>query len=213
MTLSWVRAIRNALLPRVFGSARDGGTLGIYGVPNAGKTSLANRIAEQWLSEDVGIVSATPHETRAIQRKTGLVLESRNARLQLSIADTPGLASTVSVGELAEYCNMDRNEARKRAREATEGILKAIQYLQTIDGLLLVVDSTRDPASQTHATLLAHVRARRIPLLVAANKIDCDNAKPSFVKRAFAPYPVIAISAATGDGLPELYEAMVEVFA
>ncbi len=212
MSASWMRALRNAVLPRVFGSARYGGTLGIYGVPNAGKTTLANRIARQWLNEEIGIASPTPHETRAIQRKDGIILESPGARLRMNIADTPGLAATVSATELAAYCQMDPAEAKRRAREATEGILQAIEFLQSVDGMILVVDATREPAAQTHATLIAHVRARKIPLLVVANKVDLAAARPLLVARAFAPYTVVPVSAQTGVGLGDFYARMVDVF-
>ena len=43
--------------------------LGLYGPPNAGKTTLANKICQDWLGEDLGSVSNVPHETREIQIK------------------------------------------------------------------------------------------------------------------------------------------------
>ncbi|HDM05685.1 MAG TPA: GTP-binding protein, partial [Candidatus Aenigmarchaeota archaeon] len=43
--------------------------LGIYGCTNVGKTTLANRIAMDWIGEEVGKVSRIPHETRSVQRK------------------------------------------------------------------------------------------------------------------------------------------------
>ena len=44
-------------------------SLGFYGPPNAGKTSLANRICKDWTGEDMGTVSKVPHETRNVQFK------------------------------------------------------------------------------------------------------------------------------------------------
>jgi GTPase SAR1 family protein len=43
--------------------------IGIYGPPNAGKTSLANRICKDWLGEEMGKVSKIPHETREVNVK------------------------------------------------------------------------------------------------------------------------------------------------
>ena len=43
--------------------------LGFYGPPNAGKTSLANRICKDWTGEDIGKVSNISHETRQVQFK------------------------------------------------------------------------------------------------------------------------------------------------
>jgi len=43
--------------------------LGLYGPPNAGKTTLANRICKDWIGTEMGKVSAIPHETREIMEK------------------------------------------------------------------------------------------------------------------------------------------------
>ena len=43
--------------------------IGIYGPPNAGKTTLANRIARDWTGDAVGPESHVPHETRRARRK------------------------------------------------------------------------------------------------------------------------------------------------
>ena len=43
--------------------------LGLYGPPNGGKTTLANRICQDWLGEDMGLVSSIPHETREVKIK------------------------------------------------------------------------------------------------------------------------------------------------
>ena len=40
--------------------------LGLYGPPNAGKTTLANKICQDWLGEEMSAVSKIPHETREI---------------------------------------------------------------------------------------------------------------------------------------------------
>ena len=37
--------------------------LGIYGPPNGGKTTLANKTCQDWLGEDMGSVSPIAHET------------------------------------------------------------------------------------------------------------------------------------------------------
>ena len=44
-------------------------SLGFYGPPNAGKTSLANSICKDWTGEELGTVSPIPHETRSVQFK------------------------------------------------------------------------------------------------------------------------------------------------
>ena len=49
--------------------------LGLYGPPNGGKTTLANRICQDWLGEDLGTVNRIPHETREIQIKEKVIIE------------------------------------------------------------------------------------------------------------------------------------------
>ena len=44
--------------------------IGIYGPPNAGKTTLANRIIRDWTGDAMGSVSPIPHETRRARRGT-----------------------------------------------------------------------------------------------------------------------------------------------
>jgi GTPase SAR1 family protein len=52
--------------------------LGIYGAPNVGKTTLANRIALDWTGEKVGKVSEIPHETRWVQKKERIEIKAKN---------------------------------------------------------------------------------------------------------------------------------------
>ena len=42
--------------------------IGIYGPPNAGKTTLANRVVRDWVGDAVGPVSEVSHETRRVRR-------------------------------------------------------------------------------------------------------------------------------------------------
>jgi len=48
--------------------------IGIYGPPNAGKTTLANRIARDWTGDAVGPVSEIPHETRRARKKEDIII-------------------------------------------------------------------------------------------------------------------------------------------
>ena len=49
-------------------------SLGIYGSPNVGKTTLANRICVDLADEPMGAVSPVPHETRRVQKKENMTL-------------------------------------------------------------------------------------------------------------------------------------------
>ena len=66
--LPTLKRILNKFLSRLFKKKRHI-KLGLYGPPNGGKTTLANRICKDWLGEEMGVTSTVPHETREIQIK------------------------------------------------------------------------------------------------------------------------------------------------
>ena len=59
--------------------------LGFYGPPNAGKTTLANKICEDWLGEKMGSVSKVPHETRSVQTKEKVSIKSGKKEITFNI--------------------------------------------------------------------------------------------------------------------------------
>ena len=50
--------------------------------------------------------------------------------------------------------------------------------------------------------------ARKIPVLIVANKIDLKKSDIKKVKGAFPEYDVVGISAKNGDNIEEFYEAL-----
>jgi hypothetical protein len=103
-------------------------------------------------------------------------------------------------------------EGRRRAKEATGGVIEAIKWLDDVDGVLLVMDSVEDPFNQINITILGNLEARKLPVLIAANKIDSKNSSPSTIKNAFPQHPVIPISALNGNNIEKLYKRMVKHF-
>ncbi len=184
--------------------------LGIYGPPNAGKTSIANYISKQWTGEEIGKVSRIPHETREIQMKEKIVIEKDNKKLVLNLIDTPGISTKVDFEDFLKY-GLKKNEAKKRAREATRGIIEAIKWLDDMDVVLAVMDSTKDPYTQVNITILGNLEVRKIPVIIVANKTDLKNSKVNRVKLAFPQYKVVGLSAKKGEGFDELYNALFEV--
>ena len=185
--------------------------IGIYGPPNAGKTTLANTIARDLVGDDVGPTSDIPHETRRVTTKRGLILRHKNKKIYLDIADTPGIATKIDYKEFMKY-GLDEEEAKRRAKEATEGVIEAIKWLDEVDGVIVVMDSTQDPYTQVNITILGNLEARKIPTIIAANKIDLPNAAPGKIIAAFPQHVVIPISALRGDNLEELYKAIIKHF-
>ena len=63
-----IKNFAKRMLQKIF-KRRGDIKIGFYGPPNAGKTSVANKICKDWTGEDMGIVSKVPHETRHVQFK------------------------------------------------------------------------------------------------------------------------------------------------
>lgn len=187
--------------------------LGIYGPPNAGKTTLANRILKDWgLDEEMGPISEIPHETRHAMEKQNVLIGHEGNSLSIDIVDTPGVATKVDFHEFVESYGMDEDSGKKRAREATEGIIEAIKWLDEVEGVLLVMDATVDPYNQINITLIGNLEAREIPMLIIANKIDVEEASGSALKDAFPQHPVVPVSAMTGLNMDKLYRTMIKHF-
>ena len=186
--------------------------LGIYGPPNAGKTTLANRIVRDWTGEVMGAVSAVPHETRRARVSSDIVITGDGSSLTLDVVDTPGIATKIDFHEFVESYGMDEKEGRRRAKEATEGVIEAIKWLDDVDGVLLVMDSAVDPFNQINVTILGNLEARKLPVLIVANKIDLQESSPATIRNAFPQHPVVPISAQNGHNVDNLYERMVEHF-
>jgi GTP-binding protein Era len=185
--------------------------IGIYGPPNAGKTTLANRIIEDWSGDNIGAVSNIPHETRRAIRKEGVMINANGSSIQLDIVDTPGMATKIDFREFMAY-GMSEEESKKRAKEATEGVIEAVKWLDDLDGVLLVMDATEDPYTQVNVTVIGNMEARNLPLLIVANKIDLPESSPAKIKTAFPQHPLVAISALEGSRIIELYQAIADHF-
>jgi GTP-binding protein Era len=186
--------------------------IGLYGPPNAGKTTLANRIVRDWSDGDsIGAVSAIPHETRRAVRKEGVVINTNGSSIELDIVDTPGMATKIDFRDFMAF-GLSEVEAKKRAKEATEGVIEAIKWLDDLDGVLLIMDATQDPYTQVNVTVIGNMEARRLPLLIVANKIDLPESSPARIKAAFPQHPMVSISALEGSNVDELYKAIATHF-
>ena len=201
----------SSLLNRFFKKKRT--RIGIYGPPNAGKTTLANRIARDWTGDAVGPVSEIPHETRRARRKDDIVISGANgATVTIDIVDTPGVTTKIDYHEFLEF-GLEKDEAIIRAREATEGVAEAMHWLrEDIDGVIYMLDSTIDPFEQVNIMMIGIIESRKLPVIIVANKIDLPDAAPSKIRSAFPQHPVIAISGLEGKNTEELYETMIERF-
>jgi GTP-binding protein Era len=181
--------------------------LGLYGAPNAGKTTLANKISMDWTGEPVGKVSEIPHETREVQKKEKVVVKAGNKKIVMNLLDMPGISTKIDFEEFLQY-GMNVEDAKQRAKEATKGVIEAIKWLENVDTALVVMDSSRDPYTQVNITIIGNLEARNIPIIIVANKIDLPESNTKWIEEAFPQHPVVRISGLTGSHIEELYNAI-----
>lgn len=181
--------------------------LGFYGPPNAGKTTLANRIAKDWTGEEIGTVSKIPHETREIQFKEKVDIKFDSKRATFKLIDTPGIATKIDYEDFLHF-GLSTREAKKRAKEATKGVIESIKWLDDMDAVVVVLDSSENPYNQVNVTIIGNLVARKIPVLVIGNKVDLKGADIKKIGAAFPEYDVIGISAKTGKNMEEFYESL-----
>lgn len=159
------------------------GVVALLGLPNAGKSSLLNRLVGQKLA----IVTRLPQTTR------GRLLGIRTLPgAQILFVDTPGLHTG------ATPLHQSMHDA---AREAEDDC----------DLALLVVDPRQGTGPRVEAAF-ARLSRRRVPVLVAESKADLPRAAgaPRPATLHPSPHAVLRVSARTGQGVEALLAAIVE---
>ena len=173
----------NACPPHDFQGFRSG-FVAILGAPNAGKSTLLNRM----LGEKIAITSRKPQTTR--NRILGVV---HRPMAQLVFIDTPGV-------------HRSKTPLNVRIVDA------ALSALADVDLILVLADADRpDPASETY--LLQRLEGAGQPLLLALNKIDRvpRNKLPAQIASwsARASFEaILTISVLQGLGIDTLLDAM-----
>jgi len=153
------------------------GIVTVAGKPNAGKSTLLNRIIGQKLS----IVSAKPQSTR--DRIVGIHTDSD---VQMIVLDTPGLLNPAY--------------PLHHAMRAT-----ALLAVEEADVIIYLVDAMEDAATSLAEAAGLH-RPPRAPVLVALNKIDALLPPKREALRSRHPDAYV-ISALTGEGVDSLMKA------
>ena len=74
--------------------------------------------------------------------------------------------------------------------------------------MLVVLDAAENPYNQVNITIIGNLAARKVPVLIVANKIDLKKANIRRMKSAFPQYKVIGVSALKGKGMDEFYEEL-----
>lgn len=164
----------------------DGLTLAIVGRPNAGKSSLFNRLVER----DRAIVTATPGTTRDLVTER-IAMEG----IPIELVDTAGL--------------------REGLEEAEQlGIARSREALADAALVLVVLDATQ-PLNEEEHRLLAAVTGRPAIVVVNKADLKSANGVSSAASASYDPalrdLNVLATSALTGDGIAELRAQIVEL--
>ena len=206
MAIKIIRNFFTRIFSNIFKSKREI-KLGFYGPPNAGKTSLANRVCKDFTGEELGTVSKIPHETRSVQFKEKVEIEYNGKKLTFKMIDTPGIATKIDYEDFLKY-KMKKGDSKKRAKEATQGVIESIKWLDDMDMVVVVLDAGENPYNQVNITIIGNLAARKIPVLIVANKIDLRKADMKRIEAAFPEYEVVGISAKFGKNLEEFYESI-----
>ncbi len=213
-TMGLITDIRNSVR-RVTDNLFDSGEpkrIGIYGPPNAGKTTLANRISRDWTGDVIGPESEIPHETRRASRKENVEIKRNGKTVTIDIVDTPGVTTKVDYEEFVAY-DLDEDEAIERSREATEGVAEAMHWLrEDVDGVLYVLDSSNDPFTQVNTMLIGIIESQNLPVLVLANKTDLEDSNVGRIQNAFPQHDTLAMSALEGENMDDVYDRIAEKF-
>ncbi|HEY8108724.1 MAG TPA: ribosome biogenesis GTPase Der [Patescibacteria group bacterium] len=192
------------LLDRIVGTIGRGGrpeaarppAFTVVGRPNAGKSTLVNR-----LSGDVAVTSAEPHTTRDTTERL-LKTPQRAWRL----IDTAGMARRGARSSGIPYWSL----------------LRTLRAIANSEVAVLLVDAEEGPTLQD-AHIAAHILDSGTGLVIAVNKWDLVEKAPDIQERFFAklrkrlPFlpspPVVFVSALTGEKTDRILRAVEDVYA
>jgi tRNA modification GTPase len=150
---------------------RDGLNVVIAGRPNAGKSSLMNKL----VGDEIAIVTDQPGTTRDVLRQH-LHLDG----LPLNLIDTAGLRPTADAVE-------------------AEGVRRAFAELERADRVLYILDAAANTAGSSGLAADLEALPQGVPVTLVFNKIDLIGASAS-VDEARDP-PQVFLSAKTAAGL------------
>ena len=161
--------------------------IGFFGRRNAGKSSVMNAVTGQ----DIAVVSDVRGTTTDPVYKSMELLPLG----PVVMMDTPGIDDEGELGKLR--------------------VRKSCQVLNKTDAAVLVIDGTVGAAPEDMA-LLERIREKNIPCVIAVNKKEAaeeailkktvDQLCPENAGSEEFAAQVICVSAATGEGIPELKE-------
>ncbi len=150
--------------------------IGFFGMRNAGKSSIVNAVTNQDLSVVSDVLGTTTDPVKKAMELLPLG--------PVVIIDTPGLDDEGTLGELR--------------------VKKAKEILSQTDIAVLVVDATKG-MSDEDKELISVFKERKLPFLVAYNKLDLISVKKELLQNE------IYVSANTKENITELKELIAKL--
>ena len=162
-----------------------------------GKSTLADRMLEVTCTVETRKMKAQVLDTMELERARGITIKMQPVRMaylrdgveyELNLIDTPG--------------HIDFSYEVSRALKAVEGVL-------------LLVDSTQGIQAQT-LTTLQMAKDQKLTIIPVLTKIDAPHARPEEVGDEIIKLlkcerkDILLVSGKTGEGVPELLEAICE---
>ena len=162
-----------------------------------GKSTLADRMLEVTGTVEARKMKEQVLDSMELERERGITIKMQPVRMEhsykgekyvLNLIDTPG--------------HIDFAYEVSRAMKAVEGTI-------------LLVDSTQGVQAQT-LSVLAMAREAGLVIIPAISKVDSPIARPEEVKEELAklldidPSEVLEVSGKTGQGVPEILDAIIE---
>jgi GTP-binding protein LepA len=158
-----------------------------------GKSTLSDRILEITGAVDPRLMRAQYMDSMDIERERGITIKAQNVRVNwndhlIQFIDTPG--------------HVDFGYEVSRSLAACEGAV-------------LLVDASQGIQAQTLANCYQAIE-NNLEIVAVLNKIDLPAADPDRCKEelervlGIPAHEVLAVSAKTGDGVPELLQAIID---
>lgn len=164
------------------------GHIALIGAPNAGKSTLLNRV----VGTKISIVTPKAQTTRV--RVTGVTMEGST---QLVFMDVPGV--------------FDATQSFEKAMVGA-----AWNSAKSADVILFIHDARKKPTDETEA-VIARLRDMGKPCIIALNKIDAVADKKVLLERTvwfnerLVWQHIFMISARKGEGVDDLRDALAEL--
>lgn len=163
-----------------------------------GKSTLADRILELTHSVDPKKMRAQLLDSMDLERERGITIKAQAVRVEYPASD--GSAYHLHLIDTPGHVDFSYEVSRS---------------LAACEGALLVVDAAQGVEAQTVANTYLAIE-NGLELIPVINKVDLPGAEPERVAAEIAdllggdPADVLRISAKTGEGVPEVLEAIVD---